>query len=220
MPRRSSSTTLPRASGPCRQVAGTAGRNERSSCRCPAPGQSTPYAVLVAGLSPHRAYRRPVSAVLPRHRRSGHDRHRQRPRVRAGAQAGREAGRARSGEDRLLQQRQSRVQDAAHAAARTPGDAARWITRSARRCCEQPQPDAPQRAAPAAAGERAARLLAHGSRAALRAVRADRPGPLYRRPGERLPLGAGEGGTCASPWTARRCRRRSTWTATCGRRSS
>ena len=139
-------------------------------------------------------------------------------RVRGGAAARRGAGRDRSGQDGVLQQRQPRVPHAADADAGADRGRARRGRRAARRRGAGDRP--PQRAAPAEAGQHPARLLAHRGRPRAGVVRADGSGRAHRRSGQRLPLGDRARRARASSSTARRSASRSTSTATCGRRSS
>ena len=146
---------------------------------------------------------------------------RQRARLRGGAAARRGAGRARPRQDRVLLQRQPRVPHAADADARPARGALRRRPRAPPAAREQLDARPPQRAAPAEAGQHAARLLAHrgGPRAGHASSRPTSPRSPRSWPASfrsaieraglrfdgRLPAAAAS---------------RSTSTATCGRRSS
>ena len=175
---------------------------------------------LVAGVSRFLRLSRGLPRLLrPRGRaRLGGDR--QRARVRGGKPPRRGPGRAGSGQDRLLQQREPRVPHAAHAHARPveellakPGDHLRGRPGAAH---GRPA----QRPAAAEAREHAARLLAHRGRPRPGRVRADRPGRVDGRAGQQLPLGLRAGRALAGRGLPAACPSRSTWTARCGRRSS
>ncbi len=146
------------------------------------------------------------------------DRGRGRAGLRGRAEAGRDAGGARSRQDRLLQQRQPRVPDAADADARPDGRRAGVTVAGAGR--RRPGGGSPQRPAPAEAGERAAGFLAHRGGQSAGAVRRHRSGRADGGPGQRLPLRRRAGGARRSRSTARRWARWPTSTATCGKRSS
>ena len=106
------------------------------------------------------------------------------------AQAGRGAGRARSREDRVLQQREPRVPDAAHADARPGGGRARRArTRSRRRSASAGRCVHRNALRLLEARQRAARLLAHRSRPRRGVVRADRPRRAHERARQHVPLG-------------------------------
>ena len=149
-------------------------------------------------------------------------RHRQRPRLRGGAEAGRGAGRAGPRQDRVLQQRQPRVPHAADPDARA----------RSRTCWRRSHTDLP----PAAAGQlevvnrnglrllRLVNTLLDFSRIEAGRVRATyQPTDLAAFTAElasvfRAAVRAGRAAARSS--IARRCPSRSSWTATCGRRSS
>ena len=161
--------------------------------------------------------------AVPRVPRSGGqpDRHRdrQRPRLRGGAQALAGARRARSRQDRLLQQRQPRVPHAADAHAR-PGRGAVG-EESHRPVARRGQPSRrrqPQRSSTAAAGQHPARLLAHRGRPGAGLVPAHRPRHLHRRARERLPGRRRARRAAAAGRLSEARANRSSSIATCGRR--
>ena len=137
------------------------------------PGLEHPYGVLVAGVSPRRALDdayRGFFELAADHIATAIG---NAARARGGAAPRRGAGRDRSRQDRVLQQRQPRVPHAADADARPDrGRAGRARTRRCAASDLEMRP--PQRAAPAEAGERAARLLAHRGRPRAGVLRADR----------------------------------------------
>ena len=191
-------------------------------CRCPQQGQGRPYGFLVAGLNRYRPldddYRGFLGLVAGQIAAGD----RQRARLRGRAPAGRGAGRARPGQDRVLHQRQPRAAHAADAAAR-----ARPRTRSPTPARRSPRRSAgarghqPQRPAAAEARQHAARLLA--ARVRARPSRGFEPvdlAALHRRAGEHVRVGDRARRAGARRSTARRCPSRSTSTARCGRRSS
>ena len=97
------------------------------------------------------------------------------------------------------------------------GDALRTRTACARRRGARPR--APQRAAPAEAGERAAGFLPARGRAGRGQLRADRARALYRRTGQRLQVAHRRRQACGSWSSGQRTTRPCTSIATCGRRS-
>ena len=139
--------------------------------------------------------------------------------VRAGAPPGRGAGRAGHRQDQLLLQRQPRVPYPADPDPRPAGGSA-GRPGPAGRAARPAAADAPQRVAAAQAGQHRAGLLPAGVRPAARRATGRPTSPItppgWPAPSARRPSGPG----CGSWWTARRCPRRSSWTARCGRRSS
>ncbi len=141
------------------------------------------------GGQPAPAARRRVSRLSrPACRARGGERE-QRPRVRGGAASRRVARRTRSGEDGVLLEREPRVSHAAGADAR-PGRGAADARRGGAGAEGGGGAVArqPQRRAPPAAGEHAARFLPHRGGAHPRRVPGHRPGGVHDRAGERLPL--------------------------------
>ena len=223
--------------GPCRGRHGP-GASGSGRCRCGAwpeppqqavvlpmakPGQARPAGFLVAGVSPrlvlddgYRGFLDLLAGQIATARR-------QRPGLRGGAAAGRGAGRARPGQDRLLLQRQPRVPHPADAHARARSRTP-WPTadeplppRQRERAGGRP----PQRAAAAEAGQHPARLLADRGRAGSRPSTSRPTWPRFTADlasDFRSAVRAGRAWSWSS--TARPCPSRSTSTATCGRRSS
>ncbi len=95
----------------------------------PGQGQTRPAGFFVAGLNPHRKFGMEFQGFVSLFIQPDCRRHRQRARLRGGAPARRGAGRARSRQDGVLQQRQPRIPHAAHPDA---GPAGRRAARSAR----------------------------------------------------------------------------------------
>ena len=149
------------------------------------------------------------------------DRHRQRARLRGGAQARRGAGRARPRQDRVLLQRQPRVPHAAHADARAARGRAGATPALA---------SGPSASGSTLAHRNGLRLLKlvnslldfsrieAGRVAGL--VRADRPGGVHRRAGQRFRSAMRAGRPDAGRRLPAACPSRSTSIARCGRRSS
>ena len=123
------------------------------------PEQPRAYGVLVCRRQPAPRARRRLPRLLRAGRRAGRHRDPQRARLRGRAAARRGAGRARPRQDGVLQQRQPRVPHAADADA--GADRGRARVAAARCAGEALRHRPPQRAAPAEAGQHAARLLAH-----------------------------------------------------------
>ena len=107
-------------------------RRRRSPCPWRIAARITPPAVLMLGLNPYRLVRRGLSRLRAGDRRAGRGGAGQRPGLRGGAAPGRGAGRARSGEDRVLLECQPRVPDAADADARPARRSARERARPGR----------------------------------------------------------------------------------------
>ena len=89
----------------------------------------------------------------------------------------------------------------------------------ARASRRRPRDGAPERAAAAEAREHAAGVLAHRGRTGDGDLRGHRPRRTHHRPGQRLSLRDRACRPRARSSRARPCRRGSSWTATCGRRS-
>ena len=158
-------------------------------------GRSEPAGVLVAGVNPYRALDGDYRVVLRPGGRPALDRGHGRADLRGRAAAGRGAGRAGPGQDRLLLQRQPRVPhpaDADHGAGR--GAARRARRRGGPAVARRARRRPPQRTAARQAGELPARLLPAAGGPGGGPLRAGRPGRVHRRAGERLPLGGGAGG--------------------------
>ena len=166
--------------------------------------------------------RRRIAGFVEPGRRADRGRPRERARLRGGAPARRGAGRARPRQDGVLLQREPRVPHAAHAAC-----SGRWRTRSPtpRRVLGETaralEAGAPQRAAPAQAGQHAARLLAHRGRARAGAS-TSRPTSPRSPPTSRAASAprCERAGLRLRGRLRRRCRAGATSTARCGRRSS
>ena len=168
---------------------------------------------------PARARRRLPRFPRSRRRADRHG-HRQRPRLRGGAQARRSAGRARPRQDGLLQQRQPRVPHAADADAGAAGRHAGPTPRDCR-AEDRERLDVAHRN-----GLRLLKLvntLLDFSRIEAGRIQASyEPTDLAALTADLASIfrSAIERAGCSWSSTARRCRSRSTSTARCGRRSS
>ncbi len=164
--------------------AAAGGRGPDDSGRCPARGGQ---------LAPPPG--RLLSRILRAHRGPHRERHRQRAGVRGGGAARRGAGRAGSGQDGILQQREPRVPDAADAAARSAGRRPARRPRAAARAPARPGGGgAPEQSAAAAAGEHAAGLGPARGGPDGSGVRAGGPCRPDGGPRQRLPFRRGAGG--------------------------
>ena len=134
---------------------------------------------------------------------------------------GRDAGRARPGQDRLLHQRQPRVPHPADAAARARPRTRSPTTRDplAGRQREPGRGDPAQRPAAAQAGQHAAGLLPARVRPGRGPLRAGRPRAVHPRAGQHVRDRRRAARPDADRRLRRRCPSRCTSTATCGPRS-
>ena len=198
--RRHAWSRLPRSVGAARgtrDLRGAARRGGRSQRRG-----------LVAGISPAAAARRRLPLV-PRASSPARSRSRwpRRSGLRGGAGPRRGARGARPRQDGVLQQRQPRVPHSADADPR-PRSRTCWPTRPSRSASDHGRRRArpAQRAAPAQAGQHAARLLPPRGRAGRGALRAGRRWPRSPPSSPACSARPSSAPGCGSTWTARRCR--------------
>src|SRR5215831_2122098 len=160
-----------------------------------ASGGEPPTSWLVAGVSPRRRVVPRLSARGRIHCRGGPGGG---PAIRGRASTRPAAGRARSREDHVLQQRQSRVPHAPHADRRAHRRSAAGRGRTAgRRPARAAGDRAPEHAAPAEAGQHAAGFRAHRGRPRSGELRPRGPRRADRRSGVQLPIRGGAGRAAA-----------------------
>ena len=205
----------------CRPAPGPTRRTAPWSCRF-APTRRTSWpGCWSSGVSARPTLDELYREFLRAGRQPDRHRHRQRARLRGGAQARRSAGRDRSRQDRVLLQRQPRVPHAADADARAGrGHAGREPMRLYAGEPSATRDRAPQQPAPAEARQHAARFLAHRGRRARAKYRADRPCHLHGRAGQHLPVRRASAQACAAGGLPAAAASRSMSIATCGKRSS
>ena len=214
------STSTAAASPTCRPATGRSRPRRRCWCRC-CSRAARRTASWSPALNRYRAARRRLPRLRRAGRRARRRRDRQRPQLPGAAAAGRGAGRAGPGQDRVLLQHQPRVP---HPADPDHGPGARscaagWPTpTTAVRAGAGRHP--PQRAAAGQAGQHAARLLPHRGRPDAGPLRAGRPGRRHRRAGQRLPLRRRAGRPGLRGGLPAAARAGATSTAACGRRWS